>query len=683
MPPDVSFIIETDDLESSWQTLKENKIWANSSQNSYVKQVNGTISQFDSLVFNNKPLKAFLEGRKISISGHKNDENTTDLLFIVDLKKSSKLIFLSETLPLMKGFEVNKTDYKGTEIIELTDLSSQTMIYLSFVENLMVVSQSKRLVEKAVYSGNKHQWQNYNDILINIEKKADRNDIKMYLNHRETSEFYKLFTHIGAFKTGQKILNDLEFSGYSFSLEGDNIIFDGLIKPSKDSLAGLLLQIKPSKLRAYKIMSSNISSFLSISFKSFKELQVELSGYIFEKQPKILEMFDSLETKLANDYNLNPGIHLFNWIGNEVSFAGIVTPDGHTSDLLFIHTNDIEKAKQKMKFVSTQLNRDKPELKFGATYNNHLVYRIDNNKKVFSYQTSIDSTKTWYFTNLRNFMIFSDNEIALKAQIDDYVNNNLLSNDKACKYILESFDEKPNAFLFLNIPKLYKSLKQSPKVFKTYIYRNKDIISNMKYLAINLTANGKNFKVKGRLRGDENAFVDEQMAEMAKKTFDSLYVDEIEALGFKIPYKNIENLADGKNRLYLSDSSLYADGEFVNKLPHGIWKTYYKSGNLQSIVTYQNGKVNGIAVFYFDTPEAIKKIEVRFEDDKINGLFREYYQNGILKATITYHNGLRQGKSSVYRPTGNLLMEGEFKNSKLKYGWNIYGKNNELLTDTN
>ena len=57
----------------------------------------------------------------------------------------------------------------------------------------------------------------------------------------------------------------------------------------------------------------------------------------------------------------------------------------------------------------------------------------------------------------------------------------------------------------------------------------------------------------------------------------------------------------------------------------------------------RNGKKNGQAIAYY-TDEDIIAIEMNFVDDELNGLFKKYYKNGQLEYEEYYKNGERYGE---------------------------------------
>lgn len=61
------------------------------------------------------------------------------------------------------------------------------------------------------------------------------------------------------------------------------------------------------------------------------------------------------------------------------------------------------------------------------------------------------------------------------------------------------------------------------------------------------------------------------------------------------------------------------------------------------VIPYKNGKKNGQAIAYY-TDEDIIAIEMNFVDDELNGLFKKYYKNGQLEYEEYYKNGERYGE---------------------------------------
>lgn len=131
-------------------------------------------------------------------------------------------------------------------------------------------------------------------------------------------------------------------------------------------------------------------------------------------------------------------------------------------------------------------------------------------------------------------------------------------------------------------------------------------------------------------------------------------------------------------------------------------KTYYPDGHVQSSIQYRFGKENGKTIYYYDNPNTVE-IEVEMKNGKRHGEFNRYYQNGYLDThcqyvndsiegvetnytangekaqEFTYVRGVKNGPHRAYHITGELKIEGGFKDDKFDGDWKYYDDRGVLV----
>lgn len=131
-------------------------------------------------------------------------------------------------------------------------------------------------------------------------------------------------------------------------------------------------------------------------------------------------------------------------------------------------------------------------------------------------------------------------------------------------------------------------------------------------------------------------------------------------------------------------------------------KTYYPDGNIQSSIQYRFGKENGIAKYYFDIPNTLE-IEMEMRHGKRNGEFHRYFKNGLLDTycqyvndsiegveinylangnkmqEFTYTRGKKNGPHKAYHLSGEIKIEGNFKNDLFDGDWTYYDERGVLV----
>ncbi|MDR2905927.1 MAG: toxin-antitoxin system YwqK family antitoxin [Helicobacteraceae bacterium] len=150
------------------------------------------------------------------------------------------------------------------------------------------------------------------------------------------------------------------------------------------------------------------------------------------------------------------------------------------------------------------------------------------------------------------------------------------------------------------------------------------------------------------------------------------------------------SLKDGStitNVFYMTYETLCVDGELLNgvireyddktgrlryEIPYkngkieGVWKGFYKNGELWLEAQYKNNVREGIQKEYsLSTGEL--EFETSFKDDEMDGISKDYWSGGALQYIRTYKNGKQEGIEKFFSTSGELGSETPYKNG-LKNG---------------
>lgn len=105
------------------------------------------------------------------------------------------------------------------------------------------------------------------------------------------------------------------------------------------------------------------------------------------------------------------------------------------------------------------------------------------------------------------------------------------------------------------------------------------------------------------------------------------------------------------------------EGYYVNNQKDGIWKSFYKNGNIKSEITYSTGKKRGFAKVFYEDGQIAE--EGTWMEDKWTGKYKSYYRNGKLSYVWNYNEkGNRCGYQKYFYENGNIKIEGEWANGK-------------------
>jgi len=286
-----------------------------------------------------------------------------------------------------------------------------------------------------------------------------------------------------------------------------------------------------------------------------------------------------------------------------------------------------------------------------------------------------------YYTFIEDYVVFSNSENVLKSFIDDYITGKTLSHDEAYMDFRDEFYPKANMQIYVQMPKMFSVLEQSlTQAGKKALHEKKELLLSFSRLGWQMTAKDEMFKTTLIIDHDEKAIEKEKTEEKIRKIDASVHTGFFEDLQFKIAFPDTIQVADGAYVRYYADGKTpELEGKVKDNLPEGIWRTYYPSGNLQSVVNYHNGDVTGEMFYYFDKKPETLMVETVFDDDLITGKYLEYWENGAQKARLQYKDGKLHGEALYYYPSGKLRVKGKYKNGEKKGKWLFYNEKGEVI----
>jgi len=135
------------------------------------------------------------------------------------------------------------------------------------------------------------------------------------------------------------------------------------------------------------------------------------------------------------------------------------------------------------------------------------------------------------------------------------------------------------------------------------------------------------------------------------------------------------------------------EGYTLNGVKDGLWLTYHPARianvrgetRIQTLNTYQNGRIEGVSMEFDQRGQIIKKAYYRngeldgpfvtykfgrpleiipYDAGEINGKVVKYYPGGKVREEIEYKNGVQDGKYNHYNEDQKLDMQYEYKNGE-------------------
>lgn len=130
------------------------------------------------------------------------------------------------------------------------------------------------------------------------------------------------------------------------------------------------------------------------------------------------------------------------------------------------------------------------------------------------------------------------------------------------------------------------------------------------------------------------------------------------------------------------DDQVVEEGKFTDNRKVGKWKKYFPSGNVDSEITYENGRPNGYYINYYDNGKVQE--EGMWVNNKPVGTFKRFHENGVISQEFNYNKtGKKEGDQKWFYENGKVMIEGEFANGQESGVLKEYYENGDLKAEKN
>ena len=684
LPDDAIYILKTNELTAAWKEVSKTNIWQHFIRTKGFEYLQSVDTLLNKTLLNSKTTKYIFHNRPTLMAAYMTGKNSYDFIYVSDLKNTKYIKeILNRILSLGKKNRIKKLVYNKVPVYKVIDRKKpENTVYLFSLDNLLLASFSYSLVQKIIDEKDTEHWINRPDF-ITIKDKLDGGLVQFYFNYDQLPAYASIY-FAEAENDLKALSQQLSLSGFDITQEDERIKMEGFtLTDSISSYMNAVLDIKPGKLKSHYIISSQAASVMSLGFKSFNLFYQSLLDTYAKQGKSKKDAYRNKLKKLESLLKIDLQKDLFDWIGQEVALVKLRSYNKQrpADIVMLIETSGVDDARKGLQHISAQIKKRSPFKFKSYTYKNFPVHYLHQKgffKTVLgNLFKNIDKP---YYTFIENYVVFSNSEKVLKQFIDDYITGKTLSHDADYMDFRDELNAKANLYLYVQMPKLYDILKQSLTVKgKVALDEKKDLLLSFSRIGLQLIAKDDGFQTLVMIDHDEKSLEKEKAEALERKIDKNIHTDFFEDLQFKISFSDSVQVADGMFREFYKDGkTLKTEGKIKDNLPEGVWRTYYASGNLQSVVYYKDGDVTGDLFYYFDKTPETKMVETRYDDDLLEGEYMEYWDNGAQKARLYYKNGKKHGEAFYYYPSGKIKIKGKYKNGKKKGKWIFYNEKGEI-----
>lgn len=694
VPEDAIMVIETSNLTDAWTEVSNSNMWKYLTKNAFFNDLDEAIVMLNDYLKDNIIANKALKGRKMIMSLHMISANDWDFLFVVDLKNISqinKIGGLKKILGLVEGYKIKERDFKGEKIIELSDNANPSdIIYMSISDNLLLVTFTGSLMEKAINQRPTEEkdlgyWAN-NDAYNKVVSKLYGEELfRMYFNYAQMNNFSKVYMTEES-DIVKMLGNSLTYTGFNINFKDEFLSFDGYTGiDSVGSYVKAMAKVPPGKMQAWRIMPNGTALYFSMGFDNFNNFYSNLLSQYAEGNAEDMEDVKSGMAKLEKLLKINLHDDFFSWIGKEIALVKLrPSKETRIEDVVVsFHSNDIDAAKTGLNHIMKQIKKRIRLVKFKPEeYKNYTINYLEMPGffRIFLGRMFKNLEKP-FFTYIEDFVVFSNSPDALKSTIDNYISGNTLDKDESFVDFKDEFSNKSNIAVFVRTPQIYENLYYySTAKDRKDIKENKEFILSFEKIGFQLISEDDMFKTTLLAQHNPDAIKADELEKINDEVSSANFRDEVANMSFKITLDESFLEKDTIYKEYYPETDkLMFEGQINNGAITGVWKSYYKSGNIKSSVNYEDGKVNGGAYFWFDKKPKVKRADAKFEDDVMIDFYYEYYDNGTRKSKIEYDDGEADGDAEFYYPNGNIKIEAEYSDNEKHGKWIYFDEKGEKI----
>jgi len=128
------------------------------------------------------------------------------------------------------------------------------------------------------------------------------------------------------------------------------------------------------------------------------------------------------------------------------------------------------------------------------------------------------------------------------------------------------------------------------------------------------------------------------------------------------------NVAD--MTIYYESGKRKAQGKYINQKKDSVWNYYGEEGSLSSRELYVNGVEEGVWKTYYENGTVSR--EVTYSKGKRNGPYKEYFGDGKIKVEARMMDDNYEGLVTMYYPNGKIWMQGKYIKHLREGDWNVY-----------
>jgi hypothetical protein len=610
VPDDAVMVMETDKPIENWQYFSTSNMWLGLKSYPPFAEITKNADLLDDVIKSNQQVFSLLGQRHLLISIHMTKTKDYDFVYYTDMQEASKSSMIKTSLiSVIKQFDYKYTfrEYNEVEIHEFLDPQSRDVLSVCFVNNYLICSYNKSLIENVILTSKLPEKQmGVKPQFTEVNRLTGASGIcRLMINYNTFHQYLGVYMDdVSDLKT---MFGGLFFTGMEMSFKDDFIQADGytLINDTVSSYLQALSISGKSKTGIEGLFSEKTSFLLGLGFADFSVFYENLNK-VLQKDVQAYETQQAAIKKVEKLLNINLQKDLFDWMGSEIGIAQYETDvliGNKVKNVLAIKVKNKDQAIAGLERIEKQVRKRTP-IKFKeVSYKNYPIKYLEIKglfKAVLGKMFS--KIEKPYYTIIDDYVVMSDDPKTLLITIDDFIEQKTLKNAEIYRDFRSKLPEQISVLAYVSPDRHFANFKGvlSPESWASS-KKNQMYIRSFNQVALSLTGDADKMR--------------------------TVLVSE---------YMKWEEPEIQAPTVYDDSLNMLEEGDTLNSLDLFIVLNFNQ--NLNNTY-YENGQV---------------KTSVEMEGNLMDGSYIEYYESGVIKVKGQYKKGVKHGTWKFYSPAGIL-----------------------------
>jgi hypothetical protein len=618
VPKNAALIVESEAVFNAWEKVIHSSAWKTISQIESLKELNDDIQYLDSLLSKKMFLFRLLGKRKVTMSIHEYQTGKYDILYIVNLGKVSRLRNPEKLITSLFGrdYPITKRTYKDLPIYEMFDQNSGEMYIFSFIHDKLILSINYQLIEASIDEMGK----------MTIGRDLSFIDVSKRISGKGLFTVYLCYHYLPSYLESlmgkssdniKNLRNQLAYSAFSFTISPSGLIsLEGYtsVNDTVPSIYSTILETGNGGMQSPEIIPDKVASFIKISLENVHEY---FRNSLIKLDPEEYQEYDATIRKVEEKYKINLDDNILNWIDDEIVLLQTQPSNlGRNNEFAAIIKARNKRAPERnLEYIGHQIEKNSPVKIKKVDYEGYTITYISfpGLVKLF-FGRMLEKIEKPYYTQIDEYVIFSNHPQTLKNIIDEYHKGNTLTNSEDYDGFVKQFSHRNSAFMYLNIPVMYSNLREfvGPETWQK-LSKNKSYITHFPQAGIQLdnTDNLLHLIIKAqyqeitenfsRVRYDEDSFVKLFSPDAPENVTTAMRTNWFE------PEIVINDLDDNKVTVFYDDGTVHYEVELKNGLKHGNFREYFPDGTIRVRGKFKADKPDGNWKLYDEEEKVIEE----------------------------------------------------------------------------